>query len=314
MLNRRLIRIKVFKVLYSMVSSGNISVAEAVKYLDQSCEKTLHLYYFILNASVALKRAAEAKIEIGLKKFNPTEEEKNPNRKFVNNQVTAYLENCGWFLKFCEGHGLVWNEDLAGYIKKLFNSIIEKDYYKEYMASGESSLKEDCELFIRIYLEEFEDNEDLEYYLEEMSLYWMDDLDYVLNTIVRNLEMMISHGDIPVPSVFVKDEDWGYAKGLLSDSLVGYDGYEAIIMNSVSNWDRERIVSTDLALMVQAITEAVTCKSIPVKVTINEYVEISKYYSTANSKTFINGILDRIFKKMMESGEIVKTGRGLIED
>ncbi len=314
MLNRRLIRIKVFKVLYSMVSSDNISVAEAVKSLDQSCEKTLHLYYFILNASVALKRAAESKIEIGLKKFNPTEQEKNPNRKFVNNKVTEYLENCGWFLKFCEGRGLLWNDDLAGYIKKLFNSIIEKDYYKEYMASEKSSLKEDCELFIRIYLEEFEDNEDLEYYLEEMSLYWMDDLDYVLNTIVRSLEMMATHGDITQPSVFVKDEDWDYAKELLSDALVGYDKYQATIMDSVSNWDRERLVSTDLALMVQAITEAVTCKSIPVKVTINEYVEISKYYSTANSKTFINGILDRIFKRMIASGEIVKTGRGLIED
>lgn len=313
MLNRRLIRIKVFKVLYSMVSSGNISVADAVRYLNESCEKTLHLYYFILNASVALKRAAEAKIEVGLRKFNPTEEERNPNRKFVNNQVTAYLEECGWFVKFCENHGLLWTDDLNNLIKKIFAAICEKDYYKKYMASEERSLKEDCKLFIKIYLEEFEDNEDIEYYLEEMSLFWMDDLDYVLNTIVRNLDMMPKKGDIPVPSVFVKDEDWDYGKDLLSDSLAGYDKYLEYIMGNVSNWDRERIVSTDLTLMVQAITEAVTCKSIPVKVTINEYVEISKYYSTANSNTFINGILDKIFKKMVESGEIVKTGRGLIE-
>ncbi len=296
-----------------MVSSGNISVAEAVKYLNESCEKTLHLYYFILNASVALKRAAEAKMEIGLKKFNPTEAEKNPNRKFVENKFTAYLENCGWFLKFCESHGLVWTDDLNGFIKKLFNSISEKDYYKKYMSSEDSSFKEDCKLFIRIYLEEFEDNEDLEYYLEEMSLFWIDDLDYVLNTIVRNIEVLPKKGDIPVPATFMKDEDWIYAKNLLSDALVGYDKYLDYIMQNVSNWDRERIVSTDLAIMVQAITEAVTCNSIPVKVTINEYVEISKYYSTVNSKTFINGILDKIFKTMIESGEIVKTGRGLIE-
>ena len=192
MINRRLIRIKVFKVLYSVEASGSDSLIEAEKTLMYSCEKTLHLYYFILNAAVALKNAAVARIDTGLKKFNPTSEERDPNRKFAENKVSGYLEQCPWFLKYCGDHGLMWTETLSPLVRKLLSAISAKDYYKEYMSSETRSLAEDCELFIRIFTDEelFEDNEALASYLEDMSLFWTDDLGYVLNSVVRSLETL----------------------------------------------------------------------------------------------------------------------------
>lgn len=316
MLNRRLIRIKVFKVLYSVVASGSDSLAEAEKTLDFSCEKTLHLYYFILNSAVALRNAAQARIETGLKKFNPTNEERNPNRKFARNKVSSYLSENPRFVKYCEEHGLMWNDDLSSFIRKTLQTLSARDYFMEYMASETVSMAEDCELFIRIFsdLELFEDNEDLASLLEDISVFWTDDLGFVLSAIVRNLELLRSRGRMPVPSVFLKDDDREFAFELLRAAVRSYRKYMDVVVASTSNWDPDRVVTTDLVLIVQGISEAVRFPNIPLKVTINEYVEISKFYSTGNSKVFVNGLLDRILRKMADAGEIVKTGRGLIEN
>ena len=306
MINRRLIRIKVFKVLYSMVASGSDSLVEAEK---------LHLYYFILNAAVALGNAAEARIQTGLKKFNPTPEERNPNRKFADNQVSAWLRQNERFTKYCEDHGLVWTEDLALVIRKILAALSEKEYFREYMASQTRSMAEDCALFVRIFSdpELFEDNEELESFLEDMSLFWIDDLGYVLGVIVRNLEILGKRGTMPFPDVFLKDDDREFAYELLRAAVTGYHKYMDIVVANTSNWDPDRVVITDLVMIIQGVAEAVRFSNIPLKVTINEYVDISKFYSTANSRVFVNGLLDRILRKMVDTGEIVKTGRGLIE-
>lgn len=315
MINRRLIRIKVFKVLYSMVASGSDSLVEAEKALKYSCDKTLHLYYFILNAAVALGNAAEARIQTGLKKFNPTPEERNPNRKFADNQVSAWLRQNERFTKYCEDHGLVWTEDLALVIRKILAALSEKEYFREYMASQTRSMAEDCALFVRIFSdpELFEDNEELESFLEDMSLFWIDDLGYVLGVIVRNLEILGKRSTMPFPDVFLKDDDREFAYELLRAAVTGYHKYMDIVVANTSNWDPDRVVITDLVMIIQGVAEAVRFSNIPLKVTINEYVDISKFYSTANSRVFVNGLLDRILRKMVDTGEIVKTGRGLIE-
>ncbi len=315
MINRRLIRIKVFKVLYSMVASGSDSLVEAEKALKYSCDKTLHLYYFILNAAVALGNAAEARIQTGLKKFNPTPEERNPNRKFADNQVSAWLRQNERFTKYCEDHGLVWTEDLALVIRKILAALSEKEYFREYMASQTRSMAEDCALFVRIFSdpELFEDNEELESFLEDMSLFWIDDLGYVLGVIVRNLEILGKRSTMPFPDVFLKDDDREFAYELLRAAVTGYHKYMNIVVANTSNWDPDRVVITDLVMIIQGVAEAVRFSNIPLKVTINEYVDISKFYSTANSRVFVNGLLDRILRKMVDTGEIVKTGRGLIE-
>ncbi|MBQ7998861.1 MAG: transcription antitermination protein NusB [Bacteroidales bacterium] len=311
MLSRRLIRVKVFKILFGRIIAGSDSLVGAENELIASCEKTLDLYCFMLQLPVALKRVAESKIETGLKKFKPTAEEANPNRKFVENRFIEIIENDPKFTKYRESHGLLW-ADYESFVKKLYSAISASEYFVEYMANPDRSLKEDCALFKKIFEQELEDNENLEDILEELSLFWMDDLGYVLGVILKNINAMAKSASVIIPDVFRNEDDKAYAKKLLTQSLVKYDEYTKLIADFVSNWDMERLVATDLALIVMGITEAVTFETIPLKVTINEFVDISKYYSTANSRIFVNGLLDRMLQKMYKEGTIVKSGRGLV--
>jgi len=312
MLNRRLIRVKVFKLLFGKAMQGDQPLEQAEKELILSCSKTVDLYCFLLGLPAALKEVAQARIEAGMKKFHPTPQEANPNRKFVENKFIELLENDAPFNTVCRKKGLVWGE-YDSFVKKLFASIVTKDYYIEYMENPERSLKGDAELVKRIYEEELEDNEALEDILEEMSIYWMDDLAYTINVILKNIPAIAKKGAVEVPDVFLKEDDREYAKKLLTKSMLNYDEYTELVSSLVSNWDLERLVATDLALIVMGVTEAVAFESIPLKVTINEFVDISKYYSTPNSKVFVNGLLDRILQQMVKEGKIVKSGRGLVE-
>lgn len=313
MLNRRLIRIKVFKVLYSSISSENTSITGSEKELLYSCDKTRDLYFFMLYLAVALKRAADAKIDSGLQKFQPTFEEKHPNMKFSENMFVKRLIGNDVFMKYCQKNGLTWNDDLIIFVKKLYATIAGRDYFKKYMDSPSRSLDEDCDLFITIYEEEFEDNEEIAQIIEDMNLYWIDDLAYALITIIRNINLIKEKDKIVLPSTFMKEDDKEFAVELLDFAMANYDKYMTMVTDNVSNWETDRLVATDISLIILGMAEAVHFPSIPVKVTINEYVEISKFYSTPNSKVFVNGLLDKLIHKLILSGEVVKTGRGLIE-
>jgi Transcription termination factor len=313
MLTRRLIRVKVFKELFGKVVAGSESLLQAEKELIMSCDKTVDLYCFLLELPISLKKVAQEKIDSGLKKFKPTQQEANPNMRFVENKFINILENDVRFLNLCKKKGLNW-EEYDSFIKKLFLSISQKDYYKEYMQKSENSIKDDLKLFQNIYTEELEDNEKLEEILEDTSVFWMDDLGYVLNVIVKNMNNIVKNEFVEIPDTFLKDDDKDYALKLLTQSMVNYDEYAELVQQNVSNWDLDRLVATDLTLIVMGIAEAVYFESIPLKVTINEYVDISKYYSTPNSKTFVNGMLDKVLQKMLADGKIVKKGRGLIDN
>ena len=189
MLNRRILRIKVFKTLYSCELRGNSSLAEAEAQLEASCEATRDLYLFMLGIVSPLTKVAAEKIEAARKKFNPTEEERNPNMKFAENALAPLLENDPDFQKLFRKKKFSWDQyDL--FLKRLYNSISSKEYFSKYMQSGTSSLKEDCRLFIRIFEEEFVENEDLEGILEGMSIYWGEDLPYSLTYVCRSLETL----------------------------------------------------------------------------------------------------------------------------
>ena len=310
MLNRRLIRIKVFKVLYAAETSQEADLAKAEKELQLSLSKTLDLYYFLLNLCPALKKVAAEKIAIGRSKFNPTESELNASTRFVDNRFIALLENDEEFNKVCTKKGFGWGE-YDVFIKKLYARIVASDYYQEYIASEKDSFVADCRFVARIFEEELEDNEMLWDILEETSVYWTDDLGYVLNVILRDLAAMTEKSSVPRHNVFLKDDDRTFAFDLLAASMVNYDKYLEAMRANVPNWDPERIVRVDAMLIVMGMAEAVKFPTIPIKVTINEYVEIAKFYSTPNSHTFVNGLLDVILKKMLASGEVVKEGRGL---
>ncbi|MBO7479039.1 MAG: transcription antitermination protein NusB [Bacteroidales bacterium] len=307
-----MLRIKAFKVLFSTRQDGAAALEPARKELLLSCEKTVDLYYFLLNVCGSLKQVAYDKIEAARHKFHPTEAERNPNMKFVDNRFFAALEENAGFQKYSSRKGLVWGEyDI--FVKKLLASVTASDYYREYMDSPEDSFKADCMLVRRIFEEEFEDNESLCPILEELSLYWIDDVNYVLNNILYSIDNMIDGRPLILPDVFIKDEDRDFVLKLLEVSLLHYDEYFQLVCDSLDNWDSDRLVSTDATLIVMGIAEAVAFDNIPAKVTINEYVEISKYYSTVNSRVFVNGLLDKIIQAKIASGEIVKTGRGLLD-
>lgn len=311
MISRRLIRIKVFKVLFGRVTSGSDSFLAAEKELLMSCDKTLELYYFLLSLPVAVKRVAEQKIESGLKKFQPSEEEANPNRKFINNRLIEMIESDPDISGFCSNRGVLW-QDYDSVVKKLHASLCASDYYREYMSSSENSLHEDIKLVCSFFEQELEDSEELDSILEDISLYWTDDLAFVVNIITKRLYGIIKGENIPHPKPFLKDEDRDYAVRLLNVSMIRYSEYTNLMSEFVHNWETDRLASTDIALIVMGIAEAVSFPNIPLKVTINEYVELSKYYSTPNSKVFVNGMLDKILLSLKERGVIKKSGRGLV--
>ena len=312
MLSRRLIRIKAFKTLFAYEGSESDNVNAAQKSLLESCEKVKDLYYFMLNISSSLVRVAEEKIAAGMRKFHPTEEEANPNLKFVRNRFCSLLSDDPEFGRICQKRGLVWGE-YEPFVRHVYNSLITKDYYLDYMKSGEDSFEADCRLFSCIFQDEFEDNEELLSILEDLSILWIDDLAYVLNVIIAGIEETARKKRIVHPSTFLKEDDKEFALRLLTESILRYDEYSAQLSQHLENWKSDRLVSTDVTLIVMGVTEAVVFPTIPVKVTINEYVEISKYYSTPNSRIFVNGILDRIIQEKIKEGEVAKQGRGLLE-
>lgn len=319
MLNRRILRIKAFKVLYSSVLSGNTSLAQAESQLDQSCEAVRDLYIYMLGIVSPLTQIARERIEAAKSKFNPTEEERNPNMKFADNKLAVLLDEDADFQKVFNKKKFSWMQyDLM--LKKVMNSVASKDYYKEYMASDDDSLAADCRLFVRIFEEEFVDCVELEQLLEEKSIYWNDDLAYALTWCCKTVTAL-AKGErwslIPLyQSEMIKGEgvesDKLFVRRLLQTSFAGYEKYSGMVAESVSGWEKERLFSTDVVLIVMGLAEVAAFPTIPVKVSINEYVEISKFYGTPKSRSFVNGLLDRLVQKLVNDGSVVKEGKGLL--
>lgn len=319
MLNRRILRIKAFKVLYSSVLAENMSLAQAEAQLELSCEATRDLYIYMLGIVSPLTKIAQDRIEAARAKFNPTEEERNPNMKFAENALAKLLDEDVDFQKVFKKKKFDWAQyDL--FLKKVMTSVASKEYYAEYMARPERSLADDCKLFTRIYEEEFVDSEELERILEDKSLYWNDDLAYSLTWCCKTLKNL-AKGErwslIPLyQSELLSGEgvesDKLFVRKLLQASFAGYDKYSAMVAESVSGWEKERLFSTDVVLIVMGLAEAVSFPTIPVKVTMNEYVEISKFYGTPKSRSFVNGLLDKLVQSLANDGQIRKEGKGLL--
>ena len=319
MLNRRILRIKAFKVLYSSMLSENVSLAQAETQLELSCEATRDLYIYMLGIVSPLTKIARDRIESLKTKFNPSEEERNPNMKFAENALARLLDENEDFQKVFKKKKFDWTQyDLL--LKKIMTSISSKEYFAEYMASPERSLAEDCKLFTKIFEEEFVDSEELETLLEEKSLYWNDDLAYALTWCCKTFKSLAqgeSWSLVPLyQSETLKGEgvesDKYFVRKLLKSSFAGYEKYSAMVAESVTGWEKERLFSTDVVLIVMGLSEVVTFPTIPVKVSMNEYVEISKFYGTPKSRSFVNGILDRLVQKLADEGAVKKEGKGLL--
>ena len=318
MLNRRILRIKAFKVLYANILAGNSSLAQAETQLDQSCEATRDLYLYMLSVVPALTQIAKDRLEAAKTKLRPTEEDLNPNTKFADNALAKLIAEDVDLNKLLAKKKYSWGQyDLI--LKKVMTSVASKEYFQKYMESDKVSLAEDCKLFTKIFEEEFVDLEELEMMLEEKSLYWNDDLAYALTWCCRSFKDFAAGKSWSMLPLYQSDmlegpdveSDNRFVHKLLQSSYAAYEKYAAMVADSVTGWERERLFSTDVVLIAMGLAEAVTFPEIPVKVTLNEYVEIAKFYGTPKSRAFVNGLLDRLIQKLTEDGTIVKKGKGL---
>ena len=319
MLNRRILRIKAFKVLYSSMLSENVSLAQAETQLELSCEATRDLYIYMLGIVSPLTKIARDRIESLKTKFNPSEEERNPNMKFAENALARLLDENEDFQKVFKKKKFDWTQyDLL--LKKIMTSISSKEYFAEYMASPERSLAEDCKLFTKIFEEEFVDSDELEAILEEKSLYWYEDLPYALTWCCKTFKSLAKGEGFSMPPLYQSElltgegveSDKYFVRKLLQSSYAGYEKYSALVADSVTGWEKDRLFSTDVVLIVMGLAEAANFPTIPVKVTINEYVEIAKHFGTPKSRSFVNGLLDKLVQSLTEDGQIVKEGKGLL--
>jgi N utilization substance protein B len=315
MLTRRFLRVKAFKILFSYAYSDNDSLLHAEKDLRASLEKTYDLYHFLLSAVMAVADYAEERIEIGLRKFKPSETEANPNKKFINNEVIALFRRNTALQKYNAKQHLNWREH-ADVIKQIYTNMLERPYYKDYMESENNSFHEELRFVEEFFRHEFEGNEMVESMIEELNAYWADDLGFALISIVRtihNLRQERDENKILMP-MFRAPDDEEYVFELLRYSLEHFKTYSQLAHQYIQNWESDRIAFVDMTLIVMGISESIAFPSIPIKVTINEYVEIAKYYSTRNSHVFVNGVLDKVIQNMLAEGTIKKSGRGLIEE
>ncbi|MDP4205326.1 MAG: transcription antitermination factor NusB [Bacteroidota bacterium] len=313
MINRRIIRIKALQILYAFYNSPDKSLKNSEKELFFSIQKTYDLYHLMLNLVVEIQNYAQKRIDAGKQKFIPTPEDLNPNTRFADNKLIHLIRENTRLETYLTNNKLSWN-NYPELIKKLYNEMKQSPAYEEYMSLPECSFTEDRKfidkLFIRIILE----CEDLYHVLEEQSIYWNDDTEFVVSMIIKTLKKF-KEDSIPasaLPPMFKDDEDYDFARDLFRKVILNHDQNKEIIEKHLSNWDIERVAYMDTLLMELAITEFTEFVSIPTKVSLNEYIELSKYYSTERSSTFINGILDRILKDLKDNHLIQKAGRGLL--
>ncbi len=313
MLSRRLLRIKVIKALYAHLQSQGESVKVSRKNLRFSIDKAYDLYFQMLWLIVEVRRYAEERIEIGRNKHLPTPEEKNPNMKFVENELIQRIEESDAVVGYLKKKSLGWS-NYPELVKEVYGQMVASDYYKKYMDSPQGNLKEDTGLVRDFYSSpELEESELLESVLEEQSILWNDDLGFALVMAVKTLERVrASQCDIPVLEEFKSPDDPEFADKLFVEALDGFDENLRYVEKFTQNWDVERIAFMDNLIMTTAIAELTTFPEIPVKVTLDEYIEIAKYYSTPGSNTFINGILDKVAETLAAEGRIDKQGRGLV--
>ncbi|MBQ3187414.1 MAG: transcription antitermination protein NusB [Alistipes sp.] len=311
MISRRLLRIKVAKALYAHLQSDADNMIATEKTLMASIDKAYDLYFQLLTLPEALVKYAAERQEIAKQKKLPTFEDLNPNTKFIDNQVIRTISVTDAINDRVAKQKLSW-VNYPELIRSIYQQLSETPYFKSYMMRDERSFEEDRILVDKLYdlLADFPALDDA---LEEMSILWADDLPYVLMMIQRTLSnMRPSHKELRITEKFKSEEDPQFVKTLFEKSLLNFNEYQQYVERFTANWDLERIVMMDTLILTIAMAELIHFSSIPVKVTMDEWIEISKYYSTPGSSNFINGVLDKITASLTEEGRIQKFGRGLI--
>ena len=307
MINRVLIRLKIVQIVYAYYQNGGKNLDTAEKELFFSLSKAYDLYNYLLLLMVEVTKQANKRLNAAKNKLVPTKEELFPNTKFVENRFIAQLEVNKQLLEFSNNQKKTW-ENEADFVKTLCDKILESDIYKEYMASETSSYEEDRELWRKLYKNIIFNNIELDQVLEDQSLYWNDDKEivdtFVLKTIKRFDEKNGAKQEL-LPE-FKDEEDQDFARRLFRRTILNADYYRHLISENTKNWDLDRVAFMDVVIMQIALAEILSFPNIPVSVSLNEYVEIAKLYSTPESGGFINGTLDGIVNSLKKENKLTK--------
>jgi transcription antitermination protein NusB len=314
MLNRRHIRVKVMQTIYAFKGSESDDLTKNQKFLLFSIENMYNLYLLLLSLLLEIQKKAENDIIKKQKKHLATQEDKDPNRKFINNELLQIIKENIALKHQLETHKVAdWELD-SEYVDVLFKAITSSDLYKDYMKTRVSDFKEDKEFIVDVFKDIIAPNEKLYEYIEDKNLTWLDDLPTVNTTILkllRKAKPTLSDSYF-TPKLYKDDDDKQYAIDLFKKTILNQTALNKEIQLKTQNWDSDRIANVDFVLLQMAICELQNFSSIPVKVTINEYLEIAKEYSTPKSSIFINGILDKLVKEYETEGKLKKIGRGLM--
>ena len=313
MLNRRHIRIKVLQVLFAYYNDEEPNAATYEKMLFESVNRFRDLYVGFIQLMVEMHSLSIEKIESGMNKKLPSHEDLHPNTKFAANAVLRILSHSKSLEKATKENHLKWTEN-RDLLKQMFKDIQDCHDYQEYLTSDLRSFEHDKEIVVKLFKRHLVNFELMHDYLEEQGIFWNDDIDLTASMVLRSLKASKeSDTDIEFLPLWKEgDEEEEFCRQLFRKTLsTGADTKERVALVT-PNWETDRIAIMDLVLLKMAIAEAIYFESIPTKVTMNEYIELAKFYSTPKSATFINGVLDTLMPKMVEEGKIKKVGRGLI--
>ena len=316
MLSRRFLRIKVMQALYAYFHSEDKNRSKHEKEMFSSFERIYDLYLYLILLLVEIRECGRNLIAIRRVKRLPTQADINPNKKFIDNKIFSIVAINKQVAAESLKREISWEKDME-IVQKLFSNITESEEYKSYMGSPVSSFKEDKKFISEIYRNIIAGDESLEMFFEEKNIHWADDIDFVNTLVLKTVDYINESAtdNLPIASLYKDEkEDKEFAKELFKMVIEKSDETDKMIQGKTENWELERIAFMDVLLMKMAIVEFLYFPTIPVKVTLNEYIELAKQYSTPKSSVFINGILDKLLAEFKKEGTLQKEGRGLLEN
>lgn len=307
MINRALIRLKVIQIIYAYYQNEGKNLEAAEKELFYSLSKSYDLYNYLFLLMIEVTRFADRRIDNRRHKLRPTEEDLNPNTRFIDNAFMAQLAQNKQLEEFSKNQKRTWDDE-GDFVKHLFTQIEETKTYQEYMAKETLTYEDDRELWRKLYRTVIASNDEIDEILEEQSLYWNDDKAIIDTFVLKTIKRFDPENgaDQELLPEYKDEEDQEFARKLLRNAITGAEAYRKMIADNTKNWDMERIAFMDILIMQVALAEILTFPSIPTSVSLNEYVEIAKMYSTPKSSSFINGLLDNIVTQLKQDNKLNK--------
>ena len=312
MINRRHIRVKVMQSIYAMIKSHDDDIVKEEKFIKFSIKKMFDLYVLLLQLLVEVQKLAEQKQEISKKKYLATKEDLSPNRKFVENKLIKKIaESTSISLHIEAQHLINWSKD-DEYVKIIWDKLQKSALFSDYLTTEEDSFNVDKSFVIDFFREIVAPNTKLAEYFEDENITWVDDIPFVNTWVLRSLKKQKATSTFSLGSLYKNQDDLDFVSELFKKVILNHHTFENDIKIHTPNWESDRIADMDMILIKMGACEFLNFPMIPTKVTINEYIEIAKDYSSEKSGYFVNGVLDKLSKEFDKDKKIVKVGRGLL--